>query len=132
MWGRMDGLRVMELGTPGEMRKELTDLTLSGAKQATAGLLELDYHAQGEALEHIGERLAVVDDSGARAAVVEVVGIRLVPFAEVSWEFALAEGEGYHSIEHWRDVHRRFWAAEGYHVDDSSTVVCLWYRLVTP
>ncbi|WP_101788784.1 ASCH domain-containing protein [Nonomuraea indica] len=131
MWGRMDGLRVLELGTPGEMRRTLTDLTLAGAKRATAGLLELDYHAEDEPLEHVGERLALLDDSGAKAAELEVVDVQLVPFAEVTWAFAEAEGEGFRSLDHWREAHRRYWAAEGHDVDDSSTVVCVHYRLVS-
>lgn len=131
MWGRIDGLRVLELGAPGEMRRQLTDLTLAGVKRATAGLLELDYHAENEPLEHVGERLALVDDSGAKVAELEVVDVQLVPFAEVTWEFAEAEGEGFRSVDHWRDAHRRYWAAEGHEVDASTTVVCLHYRLVS-
>ncbi|MFB4271034.1 ASCH domain-containing protein [Nonomuraea sp. GTA35] len=131
MWGRIDGLRVLELGAPGEMRKRLTDLTLAGVKRATAGLPELDYHAEDEPLEHVGERLALVDDSGAKVAELEVVDVQLVPFSQVTWEFAEAEGEGFRSISHWREAHRRYWAGEGQEVDDSTTVVCVYYRLVS-
>ncbi|MEV0202415.1 ASCH domain-containing protein [Nonomuraea sp. NPDC050691] len=129
MWGQIDGLRVLELGTPGEMRRRLTDLTLAGEKTATAGLLELDYHAEDEPLEQVGERLALVDDTGAKTAEVEVVDVQVVPFGEVTWEFAQAEGEGFRSVEHWREGHRRYWAGEGYEVDDSSKVVCVHYRV---
>ncbi|MEV0147738.1 MULTISPECIES: ASCH domain-containing protein [unclassified Nonomuraea] len=132
MWGRMDGLRVIELGSPGEMRRRLTELTLAGVKTATAGLLKLDYHAEGEPLEQVGERLALVDDSGAKAAELEVVDVRLVPFGEVTWDFAEAEGEGFRSVDHWREAHRRYWAGEGHEVDDSSTVVCVHYRVAGP
>lgn len=64
MWPRIDGLRVMELGTPGKVRAELTGLALSGAKKATAGILPLDYEAEGEEVERVGERLVLVDSSG--------------------------------------------------------------------
>ncbi|WP_344834001.1 hypothetical protein [Nonomuraea dietziae] len=49
--GRIDGLRVLGLGTPGGLRAELNDLVLSGAKTGTAGLLEHDYRAEDEELE---------------------------------------------------------------------------------
>lgn len=75
---------VLELGTPGEMRRTLTDLTLAGTQEAPAGLLEFDYHAENEPLEHVGERLALLDDSGDKAEL-EVVDVQLVPFAEVTW-----------------------------------------------
>nr|WP_240777943.1 ASCH domain-containing protein [Nonomuraea basaltis] len=126
----MDGRRVLEFGTPGELRIRLTELALSGAKTATAGLLALDYHAEGEELEHVGERLVLVDDSGARAAEVEIRRVVLTPFAQVTWEFAEAEGEDYRSIDDWREAHRRYWSGQGHEVDDSSTVVCLWFRVV--
>ncbi|NRQ33587.1 ASCH domain-containing protein [Nonomuraea sp. NN258] len=129
MWPRRDGLRVLELGTPGELRTRLTDLVLSGAKTATAGLLTLDYEAEGEELEHVGERLALVDDAGDRVADVEVTRVDLHPFAAVPWEFAQAEGEGFTSIQHWRDAHRRYWLAQGGQVDDTATVVCLWFHV---
>ncbi len=130
MWGRANGLRVLELGSPGDMRTWLTDLVLAGRKWATAGLLELDYHAEAEELEHVGEHLALVDDSGSHVATVEVVSVELVPFAEVTWEFARSEGEGYDAVEDWRETHRRYWRDEGVMVDDATTVVCLSFDLV--
>lgn len=120
----------MELGTPGRVRTWLTDLALSGAKRATAGLLPLDYEAEGEEVERVGERLVLVDDSHARVAEIEITRVELTPFADVTWEFAEAEGEGYKSTADWRDTHRQYWEQQGYKVDDTTTVVCLWYRLV--
>ncbi|MFG1702299.1 ASCH domain-containing protein [Nonomuraea sp. M3C6] len=129
MWPRIDGLRVLELGSPGELRTWLTDLTLSGRKTATAGLLPLDYEAEGEEVEKVGERLILVDDTGGRAAEIEMTRVELTPFAEVTWEFAQAEGEGFQSVEDWRETHRRYWSDQGYAVTDSSPVVCLWFRI---
>lgn len=131
MWPRIDGLRVLELGTPGKLRTWLTDLTLSGTKTATAGLLPLDYEAEGEDLEQVGERLVLVDSSGKRAGEIEITRVEPTPFAEVTWEFAQAEGEGYGSTEDWRETHRRYWAEQGYEVSHDTTVVCLWYRVVS-
>ncbi|MET8869310.1 ASCH domain-containing protein [Nonomuraea sp. NPDC004580] len=130
MWPRMDGLRVLELGTPGELRTRLTDLVLSGHKTATAGLLTLDYEAEGEEVEHVGERLALVGDSGERVGEIEITRVEVVPFAEVSWEFANAEGEGYASVAEWGESHAGFWRAYGVEVTDSTPVVCLWFRLL--
>ncbi|MFI7706190.1 ASCH domain-containing protein [Nonomuraea sp. NPDC049480] len=129
MWPRRDGLRVLEFGTPGELRTRLTDLVLAGEKTATAGLLALDYEKEGEEVEHVGERLVVVDDTGARVAEVEVTRVEVTPYAAVTWEFAQAEGEGFGSIEDWREAHSRYWTGQGCPVDDSSTVVCLWFRV---
>ena len=40
MWPRIGGLRALALGTPGELRTRLNTLVLSGAKTATAGLVQ--------------------------------------------------------------------------------------------
>ncbi|MFI1936045.1 ASCH domain-containing protein [Streptomyces purpureus] len=129
MWPRVDGMRTLELGTPGAMREELTALVVAGVKTATAGTLE-EYQLETEGLEYVGERLAVLGNDGRVAATVAVTAVETVPFAEVSWEFAQAEGEGFTSVEHWRSAHRRYWQRTGTPVDDDSPVVLVSFRLV--
>ena len=129
MWPRVQGLRALELGTPGAMRDDLTALVLAGRKRATAGLLA-EYDEEGEELETVGERLALLDSDGKSLAVVEITAVEIVQFADVTWDFAEAEGEGFTSVAHWREAHRRFWAGEGTSVDDETEISCLWFRLV--
>lgn len=128
-WPRVDGLRGLELGTPGEMRAELNGLVLAGRKRATAGLLS-EYHEEGEEFEHVGERLALLDDDGRRVGTVEVTGLEVLPFIDVPWEFADAEGEGFVDLEDWRRGHRRFWENEGTPVKDDTPIACLRFVLV--
>jgi uncharacterized protein YhfF len=130
MWPRVGALRALELGTPGEMRTWLNGLVLDGSKRATAGLYQADYLDEGEELEVPGERLALVDSDGGFVAEVEVTAASLVPLSAVTWEFAEAEGEGFRSVDHWREVHTRFWAAAGNEVTDESIVTCVSFRLV--
>ncbi len=124
----VDGLRTLELGTPGPMRDELNALVLAGRKTATAGLLA-EYEAEDEALEHPGERLVLVDNTGSRLGVVAVERVERRAMGEVSWEFADAEGEGFTSVEHWAQAHRRFWAAQGYPTTEASEVMLVWFHL---
>lgn len=125
----VDGLRALEVGTPGAMRRRLNRLILDGHKRATAGLL-LEYVKENEELESEGEWLALVDDDTQRIAMVVVVNVETVPFIEVPWAFAQAEGEGDESLEAWREGHRGFWAAEGETVDDQTPVVLIRFELV--
>jgi len=125
----VDGLRALEIGSPGAMRRRLNHLILDGYKRATAGLL-LDYVRENEELELVGELLALVDDETQRIATVVVVDVMTVPFIEVPWAFARAEGEGDESLEGWREGHRRFWTAEGEIIDDQTPVVLIWFELV--
>ncbi|HET7735103.1 MAG TPA: ASCH domain-containing protein [Nocardioidaceae bacterium] len=128
-WPRVDGLRALELGSPGEMRAWLNRLVLEGRKRATAGLLD-EYAEEQEELEHVGERLALVGDDGARVATVEITGVERSRFADVTWDFAAAEGEDDRDLEEWRAGHRRFWAGAGTPVTDDTAVVLLRFALV--
>lgn len=128
-WPRVDGLRALELGTPGEMRQWLNGLVLAGRKRATAGLVT-EYEEEGESIEHVGEKLAMLDDDGRQVATVEVTQVDVLRFGDVPWDFAAAEGEGDADIEEWRAGHRRYWAGEGVVVEDETPVVCLRFELV--
>ncbi len=127
-WPRIDGLRTLELGTPGELRQRLNEHVLHGDKRGTAGLLA-EYEAEGEDLEQPGERLVLVDDDGAEIGRVLVTRVEVMRFADVPWEFAAAEGEGDEDLNQWRAGHRAYWAAQGTPVDDSTQVVCLRFVL---
>jgi uncharacterized protein YhfF len=123
-------MRGFELGSKGEMQDRLNALVLAGDKRATAGLWNEDYVAEGEVLDEVGERQALLDDDGTLIAVIEVTRVDQVPFAEVTWAFAQEEGEGFTSIEDWRDGPRGYWADEGITVDDVTPIVCVWFDVV--
>ncbi|KQW03728.1 hypothetical protein ASC66_16920 [Leifsonia sp. Root4] len=125
----VDGLRTMELGSPGGLRAHLNDCVLNGTKRATAGLLS-EYITENEPWEHVGERLVLVDDDEAPLGVIEVTAVLPTTFAEVTWEFAQAEGEGFVDLEDWRRAHRDYWATEGEHVTAATPVLCIYFELV--
>ncbi|GHC53822.1 ASCH domain-containing protein [Streptomyces flavofungini] len=129
MWPRVNGMRSLELCTPGALRAELNALVLAGAKTTTTGVLA-DYAKETEDLEYPGERLAVLDDDGGCVATVEITGTEVLPLADVTWAHADAEGEGFTGLADWRSGHDRHWARQGTHVTDGTLVVCLAFRLV--
>ncbi len=130
MWPRAEGLRAFSFGDPGPMRQRLTALALLGTKVATAGLWRQDYVDEGEAVEVVGERQALLGDDGQVAGVIEITRVETYRFGDVPWEFADAEGEGFRSIEHWREGHLSYYAKRDIDVDDTTSVVCVWFRLV--
>ncbi|MGO9877393.1 MAG: ASCH domain-containing protein [Acidimicrobiia bacterium] len=105
-------------------------MALAGTKVATAGLLQQDYVDEGEAIEVVGERQAVLGDDDLVVAVIEIVRVETLHVCDLPWEFADTEGEGFRSIEHWRDGHRSYYAQQGIDVDDNTSFVCVWFRLV--
>ena len=128
MWPRVGEMRGFELGEPGEMQERLSSLVLAGDKTATAGLWEQDYVGEGEALDEVGERQALLDGEGKVIAIVEITKAELTSFGEVTWAFAEAEGEGFTDIYDWRTRHREFWQSVGVEVDDDTPIVCVWFE----
>lgn len=128
-WPRVNGLRAFDLGTPGQMQDRLTALALAGTKVATAGLWKFHYEAEDEVLDTVGERQVLLHN-GEPAAVVEITRLQTHRFADVPWDFAEAEGEGFTSTQHWRDGHRSFYESIGVDVSDDDLVVCCWFRVV--
>lgn len=122
------GLRSLEIGTPGAVRQRLNQLILDGHKRATAGLL-IDYVRENEELESEGDLLALVDNESRPVATIVVTDVATVPFGEVPWSFAQAEGEGDESLEEWRDGHRRFWTDQGEAIDDHTPVVLIRFEV---
>jgi uncharacterized protein YhfF len=112
------------------MRDRLNALVLRGDKVATAGLVRHDYDDGDEPIEVVGERQVMLDSTARPLALIEIVRVEVHPFSKVPWEFAASEGEGFESIEDWREGHRRYYARIGVEVVDDDAVVCTWFRLV--
>jgi uncharacterized protein YhfF len=123
-------MRAMLFGSPGEMRERLNGLVLDANKRATAGLLEFDYEAEGEPLEHVGEKLALLDSAGNQVATLQITRAEVLRFADVSDEFAIAEGEGDFTGDEFRVGYLRTWNEMGYEVDDDTLVTCVYFDLI--
>jgi uncharacterized protein YhfF len=130
MWPRVGEMRGFELGAPGASQDRLNGLVLAGEKRATAGLWQQDYVGEGEALDEVGERQALLDGEGKVIAILEITKAELTSFGEVTWAFAEAEGEGFTDIEDWREAHRSFWESIGVEIDDDTPVVCVEFEVV--
>jgi uncharacterized protein YhfF len=128
-WPVIDGLRTLELGFAGEQRDRLTGYVLHGRKRATAGVVA-EYDEEGEPLERVGERLVLVDSAGEEIARIAVTEVNVRRFDDVDWAFADDEGEGFTSIEDWREGHRRHWAREGRDITGDTPIVCIRFELL--
>ena len=126
---RVDGLRTIEFGTPGESRQRLVDFVLHGNKRATAGLLS-EYETEGEEIEHVGEFLAMVDNDGRHVATLEVTRVEVLRFADVPDEFALAEAEGDLNAADFRASHLDYWTKAGETVTDDTPVVTVYFSML--
>jgi len=109
-----------------ELRRQLVDAVLRGDKTATAGLLD-DYEAEGETPEPVGSRCALLGYDDEPVAVVEVTETRVVPAAEIDEQFARDEGEGFETVDDWREAHEHFF---GRPITPETQIVAVRFRLV--
>jgi uncharacterized protein YhfF len=101
----MSGLPPFQLGWPRtELRRQLVDAVLRGEKTATAGLAEDEDDPEGRA----GDRRLLLGFDDEPVGIVELTELRVVPAGEIDVEFAREEGEGFESVEEWREAHERF------------------------
>jgi len=115
------------------MATELAELVLQGTKRATAGAL-WSYEAEGQRLPQPGDLSIVTDWSGQPLCVIQTQSVEVVPFHEVTAEFAATEGEGDGSLAFWQRAHREFFsrecAAAGKEFTESMQVVCERFSMV--
>ena len=130
-------LPLAEFAFPGPLREALVAAILSG-ETTTTGLHE-EYLRDGEALEEPGARSLVIDSDGRPVAVIETLAVELRRFADVDLQFAIDEGEGFESVQAWRDAHRRFFSSPEVVAalgdppvvfDDDTMIVCETFRVV--
>ena len=126
---RVDGLRSIELGTPGSSREKLVNLVLHGNKRATAGLFA-EYEHEGEPVEHVGELLAMLDNQGQHVATLKVTRAEVMRFADVPDEFALAEAEGDLDAADFRASHLAYWTGVGEQITNDTLVVTIYFELL--
>jgi len=89
----------------------LAELVLSGTKRATASAF-WSFEALGKRAPVPGDLSIVTNWAGVPQCVIETVAVDLVPFNEVSAEFAATEGEGDGSLRYWREAHEQFFQRE--------------------
>ena len=112
---------------------ELVELVLQGVKRATASLY-VCYEYEQEELPKAGNYSIITDWDGIARCMIETTGVQLVPFNQVTPEFAATEGEGDKSLEYWRRVHwdcfTRDMAEMGREPSEDMLVVCEEFQVV--
>ncbi len=89
----------------------LAELVRKGIKCATASLYDV-YQAENEPIPVIDFHSVIINYDGLPQSIIRTTKIDVVPFEEVSAEFARIEGEGDKSLKYWRRVHIEFFSEE--------------------
>ena len=96
---------------------------MRGEKTTTSGLLE---GREAPDLQP-GARLALLGFDDEPLGVVEVTDVRVVPAGQIDLQFARDEGEGFESVEQWREAHERFFEQP---IRADTPIVATRFRLV--
>ena len=120
-------------GDTPEQADRLLELVLAGTKTATSSALS-EYDDEDAPLPRAGDLSIVVDGAGHPRALIRTTAVEVVPFGEVTEDFAAAEGEGERSLESWRSDHTEFFrrALGVESVPDDFMVVTERFELLYP
>jgi uncharacterized protein YhfF len=126
-------VRVDGYGDSESLSEELLALIRSGKKRAGTGLV-LAYEAEGEPLPNAGDIEIVIDHHHEPALVTKITSVEVVPYGNVTAEYAAVEGEGDGSLEFWRKAHWAYFSREcqrlGREPDDAMLIVCSVFEVL--
>lgn len=126
-------VRVDAYGDSPELSEALLTLIRSGRKRAGTGLLWA-MAVDGDPLPAVGDIEIVVDHLNAPALITRITRVAVVPYSEVTPEYAAIEGEGDGSLAYWRDAHWAFFSREcariGRAPSESMPVVCSVFEVL--
>ena len=127
-------VRLDAYGDSAALSKELLALIREGRKRAGTGLLWA-YEAGHEPLPIVGDIQIVLDHRNEPSIITRVTQVSVIPYAEVTAEYAAIEGEGDGSLAYWREAHWSFFSREcerlGREPAESMLVVCSVFALLT-
>lgn len=119
--------------TTEESANELLDLVLIGKKRATASAPWV-YEHDNEPLPKVGDYSIVTKWDGKPGAIITTKNIEILPFKDVTADFAAKEGEGDLSLTYWRKVHEKFFTEEcsviGKQFTEDMPVLCEEFEVV--
>ena len=85
----------------------LAKLVVNGEKTATSSAYPL-YELENEPLPKEGEYSVILNSEGEAVCIILTKKVFIVPFHEITEEFAYKEGEGDKSLAYWKKVHEDF------------------------
>ncbi len=114
---------------------DLAGLVLQGTKRATAGLLWTN-ELYNKPAPKPGDLSVVTDWENNPLCVIETVEVEIVPFENVTEEFAAIEGEGDGSLRHWKEVHWLYFSRECRRLEKEPNqqmpIICEQFEVIYP
>ncbi|MCW8833872.1 MAG: ASCH domain-containing protein [Colwellia sp.] len=112
---------------------ECATLVLNNIKMATSPSLWW-YQVNEEPLPKVGDLNIVTNWNGEAQCIIETTSISIVPFNEITEEYAELEGEGDKSLAYWKQVHWQYYHRElentPFTPSEDMPIVCERFKLV--
>jgi len=120
-------------GDSPELSASLLALIRAGRKRAGTSLL-WTIEAEGGSIPQIEQIEIVVDHRNEPSLVARIARVHVIPYCEITAEYAAIEGEGDGSLEFWRAAHWAFFSREckriGREPSESMPVVCCVFEVL--
>ncbi|WP_068314239.1 ASCH domain-containing protein [Polycladidibacter hongkongensis] len=124
----IEGLSSFSFGDTPELADELLALVLNGTKTATCGDLHY-YESEGLRIPQAGDQYVITNGKGEAACVVEMIDVSIRRFDEIDEVWAVLEGEGDLSLDHWQEGHKEYFTRLGVYAPDMP-LVCEYFKLI--
>jgi uncharacterized protein YhfF len=120
-------------GDSPQLSAALLALIREGRKRAGTGLLWA-MQAEAEDIPQVGQIEIVVDHRNEPAFVTRITRVEVLPYNQVTAEYAAIEGEGDGSLDFWRKAHWAFFSREckriGREPTETMPVVCSVFEVL--
>lgn len=134
-WGEQVPPPAWSFGDTTDLADELLGLVLIGEKTGTV-TAAVELEAADEPMPKKGDLAILLDGAGEPRALIRTTQVDVVPFDEVSEEFAYTEGEGDRTLASWREDHEAYWRRVlppfGLDFSLAMDVVCEQFELLYP
>lgn len=131
---KLEDIPIGEYAFPGAKRDTLVSAILDGSKTATTSLF-VEFSNESE-IEGVGAREAVIDSHGNIVCVTINTKVEIIPLKDVTLQHAINEGEGFTTLDEWREAHINFWQSSDFidyigHVElsDDTVLVCQTFQI---
>lgn len=119
---------VWDFGVDRESSEKLKRLVLNHKKTATTGLWDKD-----NPVPLLGSKAIILNNDGLPFCVIEYTEIKVKPFNEVTFDYAVLEGENT-TLTEWQQEHRKIFSEwrkiEGSSFSDTDPVICHTFNLI--
>ncbi len=111
----------------------LAALVMSGEKTGTSSTKD-NFESVGETIPSIGDLHIITNWDDVAQFIIKTTVVNIVPYKDVSEDFAKKEGEGDLTLKHWQNVHETVFRAEqqnsGKKFDENTEIVCEEFKLI--